>query len=179
MTLTADLATGTLMTALLLLAAWSDVRTLRIPNVISLGGAVLGLGAGAAMHGWQGAALAAAGWSAGLAVMLPLYALRTMGAGDIKLVAMTGAFFGFPSVFGAVLSVLIAGGVFALLVSAARGRLAETFGNVSLLALRSLTPGSMESPRQAVAEIPVSGHLPYAVPILAGTTAWWLLQRLQ
>ncbi|MDI1301016.1 MAG: prepilin peptidase [bacterium] len=176
MNFSADMAAGILMASLLMVAAWSDVRSFRIPNAVSLGGALIGIIISGFQHGVHGVLLAAAGWAVGLTALMPLYFLRAMGAGDVKLLAMTGAFLGFPSVLGAIASTLIAGGVFALSVSALRGKLSETVDNVSVFAFRTMMPGKGNTLAQVVSETPVSGHLPYAVPILAGTMTWWVLQ---
>lgn len=178
MIFSADVIAGMILAFLLLMAAWSDVRSFRIPNVISLGGAVVGLGSAALQHGANGAMLAVAGWLVGMAALLPFYGLRVMAAGDVKLLGMTGAFLGFPSVLGGIVFTLMAGGVFALSTSAARGKISETFYNISLFSFRTMMPGKENSLAQIVGETPVSGHLPYAIAILVGTMTWWLMQRI-
>ena len=68
-----------------------DIRTRRIPNLLTATMAVMGLGlAGAGVSGltvWA----AAAGLVLGLAVMLPGHLLGATGAGDVKLMAAAGA----------------------------------------------------------------------------------------
>ena len=108
--------------AALLIAAVVDLRTRRIPNP----SIVAGLACAAFVHalslGTSTAPLAGpswwsplAGFTAGLLLMLPLHLLRAMGAGDVKLMAMVGAFIGAPAVLGATLYTLLAGGVLSLL----------------------------------------------------------------
>jgi prepilin peptidase CpaA len=52
-----------------------------------------------------------------------MYAMRALGAGDVKLMAMIGAFVGPGAVAGITLLTLLAGGVLALGVAGFNGRL--------------------------------------------------------
>ncbi len=106
--------------ALLLAATWFDVRSHRIPNKLVFWGALAGVllhvalpeGRGfiSSLPGGLGFLDALAGLGIGLAVFLPVYLLRAMGAGDVKLMAMVGAFLGPEQIWGAMLGVALAGG---------------------------------------------------------------------
>ncbi len=76
----------------LTMAAWCDLRTRRIPNRLCLWGFI----AGVVIQSWYGTGIgdAVTGAAAGMAVMLPLYALRAVHGGDVKLVAALGAYAG-------------------------------------------------------------------------------------
>jgi len=106
-----------LLAALLLVAALIDVYRWRIPNALTFGGALSAFFIGLIEPGSAGQALMtwAAGLALGFGVMLPLYLLRALGAGDVKLMAMAGAFLGAPHAAGAALMVFVTGGVLALL----------------------------------------------------------------
>ena len=100
---------------LLIVAAAIDVRTMRIPNWLTVTGAVMGLGLSAAIP-WQelgprwaldGFLWALGGMAAGLVLLLPLYALHVMGAGDVKLMGMVGAFVGMQQIVPTVLPELL------------------------------------------------------------------------
>src|SRR5512146_2921662 len=93
----------TVMASLLLAAVRKDVRHHRIPNSLVFSGAALGIllnvlmpeGAGFAagyIPGGGGLLYAVGGFAIGMAALLPMYLLRAMGAGDVKLMAMVGAF---------------------------------------------------------------------------------------
>ncbi|MDX2181298.1 MAG: A24 family peptidase [Bryobacteraceae bacterium] len=72
--------------ALAAAATWFDLRERRIPNWLCAAGFALGV----ALHwrdGLLGAALA-------MAIYAPLYLLRGVGAGDVKLMAAVGAIAG-------------------------------------------------------------------------------------
>src|SRR5437867_3763387 len=73
-------------------AAWSDLRTRRIPNWLTLTGAVLGLCFQVWERGLVGAATSVASAALALAIFLALYIAGGMGAGDVKLFAAAGAF---------------------------------------------------------------------------------------
>lgn len=168
-----------LLCCLLALAVWNDLRTRRIPNPLVFGGALLGLalntlypagdGLYTAPFGGLGLLWSLAGLGAGLGLLLPMYMLRTLGAGDVKLMAMVGAFVGPHAVLGCTLATLMAGGVLALVVAAWSGRLRALLRNTYHMGLHALFRGlGGETPRiEAPAE--ASGRLPYAVAIAAGT----------
>lgn len=102
-------------------AALTDLAMRKIPNLLILSGLMLAL----ILHllsGQPGASVAQwlAGGCAGFFLFLPMYLLRGMAAGDVKLMAMVGAFAGpLPALQIAVLAVL-AGGVIALLMLLSR-----------------------------------------------------------
>ncbi|MET0265843.1 MAG: prepilin peptidase [Duganella sp.] len=163
---------------LLALAVWNDLRTRRIPNALVFGGAVIGLllnsflppGDGLFIQPFGGIGFLAAlgGLALGLALLLPMYALRALGAGDVKLMAMVGAFVGAWPVAGITLLTLLAGGVLALGVALFNGRLKVMVGNtvqmIKYSLLRSLAGelAKVEAPAEA------SGRLPYGGAIAAG-----------
>ncbi|MBL0419584.1 prepilin peptidase [Ramlibacter sp. AW1] len=170
-------ATGVLM-ALLAVAAWIDWRTYRIPNWLTLGGMVWGLASSAAM-GYSlvdGLLFGLAGLTLGLALFLPLWLLRVMGAGDVKLMAMVGAYVGAWGVFKAALIVGVVGGIAVIafaLVHRASGRLAT---NMKDIAASMVIPGMpLWRPELAGSSI---GKLPYGVSIAVGSVAYLVLRQV-
>lgn len=177
-----------LLVVLLMVAAFIDVRTFRIPNWLTYGGALIGLVLGAAIQ-WRllGPAWAIDGflWSlgglaAGLALMLPMYVLRVMGAGDVKLMAMAGAFLGLGQIVPAVLCVFVAGGVLAVGSAVYRRvflrmsvNVADIVQSTALAALAGIRPTSAFIAWTSV------GKLPYGVSICAGTIGWVVLSQAQ
>ena len=102
---------------------------------------------------------------------MPLYLLRAMGAGDVKLMAMVGAFVGAPTVFMATLYTLLAGGLLSLVVMLGRGVAGPTLRNLRFL----LTDWSLRRHTgQGLALAPLdttAARLPYALAIGLGTVA--------
>src|SRR5688572_28496268 len=97
-------------------AAVIDVRTHRIPNILTFGSAAAALVYHAWTAGAHGLGGSAGGWAIGVALFLPLFMLRGMGGGDVKLLGAVGAWLGPMAVLYAGLYSLLAGGVLALVV---------------------------------------------------------------
>lgn len=169
------------LTLLLLLLAASicDLRTRRIPNLLTFGGAVLALMFSfAAPHHGGGPLWALGGLGTGLALMLPLYVLHAMGAGDVKLMAMTGAFLGPDGAWHAVVFVFIAGGIAAVTYALWHRMAAKLIRNVqqtTQLLLMTVAAGILPDARAASAQS--VGKLPYGVSIALGTTAFLVARQ--
>lgn len=114
------LATGVVV------ASAIDIRTRRIPNVLTALMAAAGIAMAATGMSGISAGWAALGLVVGLLVMMPGYALGATGAGDVKLMAAVGAIVGPGLAVNAFLFTAVTGGVLALTVAALRGRLAAT-----------------------------------------------------
>ena len=169
--------TGVLI-GLLLVAAWIDWRTFRIPNWLTASGMVWGLTYNAvfADSALGGLAHGLLGLVTGLALLLPLYAIRVMGAGDVKLMAMVGAFLGALATAKALLLVGIAGGLAVVLFALAHRATGRLAANVKDLATSMVVPGMpLWRPELAGTSI---GKLPYGVSISAGTLAYLVLRQL-
>ncbi len=162
-----------LLFALLAAAVWHDVRARRIPNAIVFPGMLLAVLLHALLPaGGLGIVSALGGLAIGLAFLLPMYALRLMGAGDVKLLAMVGAFVGAGQILTVAVLTLLAGGVLALAVAAWHGQLRRIVGNACQMVLHtglSGLSGTIAAPMATPA--PASGRLPYAVAIATATTA--------
>ncbi|MFM8466021.1 MAG: prepilin peptidase, partial [Oxalobacteraceae bacterium] len=81
---------GLLLTVLW--AAWVDLRQWRIPNRLLAPSAAAALMLSAFMPGGQGLAASLLGGLVGLMVFMPLYLLKGMAAGDVKLMGVVGLY---------------------------------------------------------------------------------------
>jgi prepilin peptidase CpaA len=169
-----------LMTALnifvaviVLLATVTDVRRRRIPNVLTFSAALAALVFHAVAGGWLGVAWSLAGWLAGALLFFPMFALRGMGAGDVKLLAAVGACLGPAQILIVALVASIAGGVIAVIVATTHGYLRTAVSNVWMLLTHWRVVG-VEPLNTVTLEGTTGPRLAYAVPIAIGTmvTLW-------
>lgn len=158
-----------------LTACATDLGSRKIPNVLTVGAAVAAFAFHTVIGGWEALGMAAAGWAVGLVIFLPLFVLRGIGGGDVKLLAAFGAWLGpGPTVWVALWSA-VAGGVFALAISAWRGYTRQAFRNVWGLLSYWRVMGMQPHPALTLDSAPTSPRLPYAVPMVAGLgLALWL-----
>lgn len=163
-------------------AVWFDVRTRRIPNILSAGGAAGGVVLATAVSGWSGLQFAFLGGLLGLGLLLPFYALRAMGAGDVKLFAAIGVFLGPTQIFGAWLATLLAGGLLAVAAAIVSGRLRQTASNLRLmlcLGATRLSGSSTLSVADVQGIVSNGSKLPYSVAIALGTVAFLIFLQWQ
>ncbi|WHY20540.1 prepilin peptidase [Paenibacillus sp. G2S3] len=72
----------------------TDLKSMRIPNWITVSGLLAGLLAQVLMSGWDGLLKAGVGAAAGFSVLLIMHLIGAVGAGDVKLFAGIGAWTG-------------------------------------------------------------------------------------
>jgi len=125
-------------------AAVIDLRTRRIPNILTATLAAIGIGLAAAGFGRVGLGASLLGCLLGLAFMMPGHIFGATGAGDVKLLAAAGALLGPTDTIYAFLYTAMAGGALALVVAVARRRVSQTIVSTSRL---------MSANEQARAEI--------------------------
>jgi prepilin peptidase CpaA len=114
-------------------AAVIDLRTRRIPNVLTATLAAIGIGLAAAGIGRVGLGASLLGCLLGLAFMMPGHIFGATGAGDVKLLAAAGALLGPTDTIYAFLYTAIAGGVLAVAVAVARRRFNQTLASAGRL----------------------------------------------
>lgn len=174
-----------LLASLLGLALGYDVATRRIPNWLVLAGLIAGvgyslfassaIGNGAPSVGAPGVVKSLFGALTGIAIMLPLYLLRAMGAGDAKLMAAVGAFLGPMQVAGAALLTFVAGGILSLLAALWSRSLVRVLGNLRMMSMVAL---SGRASGLSLRDVATTGRLPYAIAIASGTgLQLWLAAR--
>ena len=169
---TAALAAGAFFSALLAIACVSDLRTRRISNKLNLVLAVTGVVFSVAVFP-LGTALAhaALGMLVGLAIWIPCWLLRFLGAGDVTLAAAAGAWLGVGGVLRASFLALLIGGALALLVLLWQRKLRDGLTGVAIWASMA-QGGRLGAPEPLVR---TSYQLPYGVALAMGAalTAWF------
>lgn len=164
-----------LLAGLLGLALAYDIGRRRIPNWLVVAGLIAGLGYSIFVAwsqgmspqaiGAQGLTQSLLGAVTGLAIMLPLYLLHAMGAGDVKLMAAIGAFLGPMQILGAALLTFVAGGVLSLLAALFTGSLSRVLGNLKLMGMVVACGAA----GLKLGDVQTTGRLPYAIAITLGT----------
>jgi prepilin peptidase CpaA len=149
------------------IAAVNDLATRRIPNRLLLAG-LAGALVLRLLSAQPGMALMSAlgGLATGFAVFLPFYLVRGMAAGDVKLMAVVGAFTGPREALEVAVLTWCAGGLMALLLVMMRGRLRLALGNLGRMFGGLLVPGTAMA---APVGLQSAGSMPYGLAIAVGT----------
>jgi prepilin peptidase CpaA len=146
----------------------TDVKSRRIPNYITFPSILLGLAMHLAIGGWKQFLLSlVAGLICGIAFLL-FYIAGGMGAGDVKLMTAVGCIAGLPHVAYLLVLTALAGGIMALGLAFARGRLQQTISNVGAIASHHTQEGLAPHPDINLSNASTL-RLPYALAIASGT----------
>lgn len=156
-----------------LTAAFTDLRSRIIPNWLVVTGLASGFVLNILLAGWTGLSQSCLGFGLALLIYVPLFILRAMGGGDVKLMAAVGSLVGPQNWFLIFLLASIAGGLYALVLLFARNVYGGVFRNVihilgELVRLR--LPFRTRPELDVAHERAVS--VPHAVAILAGAVAF-------
>jgi prepilin peptidase CpaA len=155
-------------------AAVIDGLKLKVPNWLTFHLVAGGLAFWAWYGGTAGLLSSLGGAGLGLALLLPLYAIGGMGAGDVKLFAGVGAWVGASVTIGAFMVSAIVGGMMALAMVAWTGDYArhwvlfQTIGH-EILSVRD--PAKLAE--AAAARKPSMLLLPYGIPLAVGSIAYF------
>jgi prepilin peptidase CpaA len=180
-------ASLSVLAGLLVIAVATDLRSRRIPNWLVLTGITLGFafqvfayegdGLFARWYGAIGPWQALLGLLAGFAMFMPFHLLKVMGAGDVKLVAMLGVWFGAKPMVGVVLLTMVCGGLLALTVALWTRSLGLTFTNLRFMMTDTLVRVGTGATPTVAAPARSHGRLPYAMAIAAGGLAEVILLK--
>ena len=163
-----------LVTIILVEAAVIDGKKLKVPNWLTFHFLAGGLAFSAWAAGTTGLLVSFEGALVGLAVLMPLYAIGGMGAGDVKLMAGMGAWIGPMLTLQAFVASAIVGGVMAVAMVAWSGQyirhwvMFQTIGN-EILTLRN--PSKLSA--IAAERKPTMTLLPYGIPIAVGSIGYF------
>ncbi len=162
---------------IILIAAMFDIKTRRIPNKLVFSGTLAAIAFHTFYPSGIGALNSVEGLAVGFASLLPLYMMRAMGAGDVKLMAMVGTFLGPASALGAVITTFIVGGVLAILAATRNKSLQRMANNIKSLMFQGMVGVATGNHRSIEIGSASAGKLPYGIAIAIGTTIHLLLSK--
>ena len=116
---------------LAVIAGVMDWRSRRIPNWLTVPGLAVGIAANTLLSGWHGARSSLLGALLGLGLLLPFVLVRSLGAGDWKLIGALGAFLGPGNLLNVLLIAVLAAGIMALILIIWKGRMWQTLRNMA------------------------------------------------
>lgn len=162
---------------LAIIAAVWDVRQRRIPNWLTYPGIGLGVALRGLLFGWKGLGSAIEGCLLAGGIMFLFYAVRAMGAGDVKLMAAIGSLVGPKHSVVVLLATAICGGIMAIVYAVYRGRMWATLKNVGSV-LRFHAWAGLQAHPDLNLDNPETLRMPYGLAIAAGTlyaflAIWW------
>ncbi len=158
------------MLGLLTWAAVVDLRARRIPNWLTFGLVLAGVGQSFTWARSVGPADAMLGLLTGFGLTFVLFAIGALGGGDVKLLAGLGAWLGPMHTLVVFTLAAVLGMLFVLAHAVAQGRLTQLFRNSAVIALSLTQAGDFEEAAEAGKACSGDGKpLPYAVPVLFAT----------
>lgn len=154
--------------AFLLIAAQKDLSELRIPNWLTLPALLAGILLGFAQGGLHGAGVSLAGAVAALVVLFVPFAVRWLGAGDVKAAMVLGSLWGPADFVAALFWMILIGGLLAVALVAARGDLVDLLRRWGRSAVATIVC------RRVTYFAPEHGAigLPFAVAMVLGAAAY-------
>lgn len=173
------LMTCAIMVPGILWASWIDYKERRVPNWLNAAIAAAGFAAQGWYFGWDGIATGALGLLVGFAVLILPWLMHGMGAGDVKLMMAIGVWLGpwlglISFCVGAA-----AGGVIAVVMIVASGRLRMAWANMNTIACKLSSGTTMFSEFGSAKSFGnTSQLLPYGVPLTIGTLTVFFGQHL-
>jgi prepilin peptidase CpaA len=159
-----------------LVAGWTDLRSRRIPNWLTVPGLLIGVAANTVLSGWSGLKTSLLGALVGLALLLPFVLLRSLGAGDWKLAGALGAFTGPAALVDLLLGSVLVAGVMAVALVIYKRRTLQTIRNIGHI-LISLVRFRLPGHRVSL-DNPESLKVPYGVALALTVVLYGMLWKL-
>jgi prepilin peptidase CpaA len=155
---------------LALAAGWTDWRSRRIPNWLTVPGLLVGIAVNVLAAGWPGLKASLLGAGLGLLLLLPFVFLRSLGAGDWKLAGALGAFVGPGVLVDLLMGSVFVAGIMALGLVIYKRRFLQTLRNISRL-LASILTFRVPGPEVSL-DNPESLKVPYGVALALTTLVY-------
>lgn len=154
-----------MLTVLLVIAIYTDLRWCRIPNWLTFSA----MGTGLVFHAWigglHGALSSLAGLGVGMGLFLLPYCFKAIGAGDVKLMAAIGSIIGATGVLSVALLSVLMGGLYALGAMSYQWGLTATSRKLAFAAYGTFITGGSTG----VKSLQLPFKLRYGLAIAAGT----------
>jgi prepilin peptidase CpaA len=112
---------------IILISVYTDILYYKVLNKIVYPGILLGILISTLFYGWRGMGFSLVGIFLTIGILFFFYALGFLGAGDVKLFAVVGAFLGFQETFWILLYSFLAGGGIGLILLLIRKNGKERF----------------------------------------------------
>jgi prepilin peptidase CpaA len=160
-----------------MVAGWTDLRSRRIPNWLTVPGLAVGIAANTVLGGWSGLKTSLLGVAVGLGLLLPFVLLRSLGAGDWKLAGALGAFTGPSRLVDLLLASVFVAGLMAVALVIYKGRVRQTLRNIGHILISLVTfrlPGSRVS-----LDNPDSLKVPYGVALALTVMFYGIFWKLR
>jgi len=128
-----------------LIGGWTDWRSRRIPNWLTVPGFVVGVALNTVLAGWSGMKESLLGAGLAFALLLPFWLLKSLGAGDLKFAVALGAYTGPGRLIDILIGSVFVAGVMALALVIYKRRLLQTIKNIGHILVSLVTfrlPGS-------------------------------------
>ncbi len=156
------------------LAGWTDWRSRRIPNWLTVPALLLGIVANSLALGWAGAKESLLGAGLGLGLLLPFVLIRSLGGGDWKLVGALGAFLGPPRLIAVLVATILVAGAMALVLVVWKRRVGQTLRNVGRM-LAALFTLHLPGPEVSL-DNPESLKVPFGVAVAVAVVLYTVRQ---
>jgi prepilin peptidase CpaA len=157
-------------------AGWLDWRTRKIPNWLTIPGIVAGVGVHFIIWGWHGALVSLEGAGLALLILLPFVLLRSLGAGDWKLMGAVGAMLGPAGLLAFLYVSALVAGVMALATVIWARRVIVTFKNIAVMIHGFLVFGLRGNP-QATIDNPDLLKIPFGVAAAVTAVICFVVSR--
>ena len=159
--------------AVLLIAAFIDLREKRIPNWLTFSAILLSLLFHGVTNGFEGLIFGFKGLLTGMAILIFPYLMGGVGAGDVKLMGAVGAAIGVYHTLKSFVYIALIGGIYALIILLfGRARISSVFRSVwDDLKNMYLTRSVMTDPEKKLKQSP---GICFGVAISLGTILYFV-----
>lgn len=156
------------------IAGWTDWRSRRIPNWLTVPALLLGIAANSLAQGWSGAKESLLGAGLGLGLLLPFVLIRSLGGGDWKLVGALGAFLGPPRLIAVLVVTIFVAGAMAVGLVVWKKRVGRTLRNLGRM-LAALFTLHLPGPEVSL-DNPESLKVPFGVAVAVAVVLYTVRQ---